>query len=303
MEGGISFEVEVPVLASVYYEKDKGLRNFKHDISVENPTIEANCDAGAMLRFEPTLVVLGCLNVMDAEVDVGATAHANATIRSNSQICADISVAFPVITFSICGDEDADTIMGNMGLSAKWEIISSDDEPFQFGLHYELLPDMTAQFVEKCTYKEQEDTILGNTYITEYGDTKFAFDYSDNWVIITPESEDVFKENVVLKNERDVTITYWEFNIFPLGGNGHASMTDAEVAKVTDSSIENFMIGKIQIVGATDMLTGEEYSMEDGSIFYAVLPQDYIGTHNSMVGIGGIYEEFSFPYTTLQLFG
>lgn len=158
VEGGISFEAELPVEVSVSYEKDKGLRNFEHNISVEEPTIEANCDAKAMLRLEPTFVVLGCLNVMDAEADIGVSASAEIVTRPNSQICADVSVSFPVMTLSVCGDDDADTIIGNVGLSAEWEIISSDDAPIQKGFHYELFPDKTVQFVDECTYEEQEET-------------------------------------------------------------------------------------------------------------------------------------------------
>lgn len=158
VEGGISFEAELPVEVSVSYKKDKGLRNFEHNITVEEPTIEANCDAKAMLRLEPTFVVLGCLNVMDTEADIGVSASAEIVTRPNSQICADVSVSFPVMTLSVCGDDDADTIIGNVGLSAEWEIISSDDAPIQKGFHYELLPDKTVQFVDECTYGEQEET-------------------------------------------------------------------------------------------------------------------------------------------------
>lgn len=157
VEGNILFEAELPVEVSVSYEKDKGLKNFRHDFSVEEPTIEANCDASAKLRLEPTFVILGCLNVMDAEADIGVSASAEIVTRSNSQICADISVSFPVMTLSVCGDDDADTIIGDLGLSAEWEIISSDDAPIQFGMHYELLPDKTVQFVDECTYGEEQN--------------------------------------------------------------------------------------------------------------------------------------------------
>lgn len=157
VEGGISFEAELPVEVSVSYEKDKGLRNFEYNISVEEPTIEANCDAKAMLRLEPTFVVLGCLNVMDTEANIGVSTSAEIVTRPDSQICADVSVSFPVMTLSVCGDDDADTIIGNLGLAKEWEIISSDDAPIQKGFHYELLPDKTVQFVDECTYGEQEE--------------------------------------------------------------------------------------------------------------------------------------------------
>lgn len=152
-DGGISFEAELPLQASVYYEKNRGLRNYKHEISVENPTIEANCEAGTMLRLEPTLIVLG-IDMMDIETDVGVTTSAKVTTRPNSQICADISLSFPIITLSICGDDDADTIIGNLGLSAEWKIATSENALVQEGLHYELLPEGKTQFVDECTYNK-----------------------------------------------------------------------------------------------------------------------------------------------------
>lgn len=162
VDGSISFETELPVEVSVSYEKNRGLRNFEHNISFEKPTIEVNCNAGAALRIEPTLVLLGCFNVMDVEADIGVTASAGIVAHSNSQVCADVSVSFPVMTLSICGDDDADTIIGALGLSAEWEIISSESAPIQFGFHYELLPDKTVQFVDECTYGEQEETSISD---------------------------------------------------------------------------------------------------------------------------------------------
>lgn len=157
--GGV---VGVDVQISVFYEKDRGLKNLKNNISVEEPRIEANCDAGAMLRVEPTFVILGCLNVMDVEADIGVTASAEVITRTDLQICADISIAFPVMTLAVCGDDDADTLIGNLGLSTEWEIISSKNAPVQRGLHFELLPDSTVQFVDECTYEEQKKTFSEN---------------------------------------------------------------------------------------------------------------------------------------------
>lgn len=158
VDGSISFEAELPIEASVSYEENRGLRNFEHHISVEDPIIEVNCNAGAGLRIEPILMVLGCPNVMDMEFDIGVSAGAKVITRPNSQICADISISFPVITVSVCGDDDIDTIIGDMGLSGEWEIISSDDAPIKRGLHYELLTEKKAQYVKECTYVEQKES-------------------------------------------------------------------------------------------------------------------------------------------------
>ena len=157
VDGSISFEAELPIEVSVSYEKNRGLRNFESNFSAEETRINVNCNASAVFRIEPTLVILGCFNVMDMEADIGVTASAEVVTHSNSQICADISASFPVCTLSICGDDDVDTIIGDLGLSAEWEIISSENAPIQLGLHYECLPDKSTQFVEKCTYEEKEE--------------------------------------------------------------------------------------------------------------------------------------------------
>lgn len=154
IDGSISFETEFPVQAAVCYEKGKGLRNLKQEASVENPRIEANCDVSAFLRIEPVLVVLDCCRVLDVEADTGITASANVVSHPDSQICADISASFPVITISVCADDEDDTLIGSLGLFAEWEIITSEHAPFQPGMHYEYLADNTSQFVDKCTYNE-----------------------------------------------------------------------------------------------------------------------------------------------------
>lgn len=157
LDGSISFEAELPIEASVSYDKNRGLRNFDHHISVEDPMIEVNCNAGVGLRIEPILMVLGCPNVLDMELDFGVSAGAKVTTQPNSQICAEISVSFPVIKVSVCKDDKKDTIIGDLGFSGEWEIITSDDAPVKKGLHYELGPGIRAEFVRECTYRKQED--------------------------------------------------------------------------------------------------------------------------------------------------
>ena len=157
VDGSLSFEAELPIEASVSYEKNRGLRNFDHHISLEDPMIEVNCTAGAGLRIEPVLIVLGCPNVMDVELDCGVSVGATVTTQPNSQICADLSVSFPIITISVCEDDEKDTIIGDMGLSAEWEVMTSDNAPIKKGLHYELGPGKRAEFVKECTYKKQEE--------------------------------------------------------------------------------------------------------------------------------------------------
>lgn len=305
-EGTLTLKAEIPMNLCVRYEAGKGIRNMAPDISVDNPEIKADANASLMLRVEPMLVLFTVVNVLDAEVDIGASASAQLTTRQNIMDCADISVAFPVLKCSVGGDDDADTIVGKLGLSGEWEIISAENAKFQKKWHYEAYANGTAQFVEECTYQEQNKEAgngeqgtaeLKNTYITEYGDVKFAFDYPADWRISKAESNEGFKEEVVLENDRGSVITYWEYNYFPLGGQGHSQMQCAEVEKAADVLLDNFIVGKIQATETIDMVTGEEHIVEkDGKGSYAILAPDDIGTHNSMVGLAGWQEEFSFVY-------
>lgn len=337
-EGSVSFEAELPMEMSVCFEKNKGLKNFKNDISVNNPTIEANCDIGVMLRFEPTLILLR-LNAIDIEADIGVTASANVTTRPNSQICADISASFPVMTISVCGDEDADTIVGDLGFSAEWEIISSENAPIQIGMHYEILSDKTTQFVKNCTYVEEEkkgvikkpknvkENTSVNTYYTRYGEVTqtnspiFSFDYPDNWSISKEEVngsstafEEYAEEVVELTNERGVKVTFIKFDsfLFEAGGSGHfyveyqaEKMTDARSVLPNDST--KFVVAKLTEEGA--MIAGVDSDLESPDserVSYALMPENdidrYDGSLSAMGALTGYCEMISFDYPAPYVF-
>ena len=339
VEGGISFQAELPMQLAVNYEKGRGFRNTGHGISVENPMLEANCTAGAGLRIEPILVVLG-FNVMDVEADIKAQAQAKVQTHSNGQICSDISLALPIVVLSVCGDDDADTILGKLGISAEWEVLSADNAPFQKGLHYEALPGKTMQLVKKCTYgeeekqkpdwagagwrweKEEEEPV--NTYYVRYGEVNFVnspafcFDYPNNWTIT---SEEVANENqsdkhhyidekVELTNERGVTITYMAFHgKIPNTGRVLDSYQGIKVADVlwnpSDYSyLGNFAVAKIKHIGDLQMDTDVDFRETDG-VFYAVLPEKRIEESDGIFvsqGMNGLYQEFSFDNTMPYLF-
>lgn len=317
-EGSISFEAELPVGVSVYYEKNRGLRSLKQNISPENPTVEANCNMGAMLRLEPMLVILGCLNVIDVEADMGVVASASVATRPNSQICADISVSFPVITLSVCGDDDADTIVGKMGLSAEWEIISPEKAPVKFGLHYELLPDKTVQFVKICTYDEdaasndesvdankdptvsndefavsgnQEFPEMKNTYITKMKEAggiavpTFMFDYPDGWTIL---EENVYDgaitrfENMRLTNESGTEV-YYSYCIYTDRDRRSEFRFEQEstISKLADSS---FVPGYARTTDYSDsgkfIIVKTTASDYPSPYYYAVKPESDCGAHS-----------------------
>lgn len=311
IEGTISIQAELPAGVSVMYEQDKGIRHRKHEFQSGSPEIEANCDASAMFRFEPILVVLG-ENIIDVEADVGMAASAKYNKRKNSQVCMETEISFPVFTISVLGDDDADALIGLWAEMREWEIITSDNAPVHINTHFELLPDGTEQFVEKCTYQEGKDEeepggteetgeqpgdASRHTYYTQQSDTKFAFDYPDGWSFDAEESRELsggFKEAVVFKNDRGVLLQYWEQeNNDPLGGAGHF-LSGVEVTKAEDSSLDGFVVGKIKCTSAVDYPSGEEIPLEDGSEMYAVIPKDKVGTNY----YGGAYfaDNLSFIY-------
>ena len=328
VEGSITLEAELPVAAGVRYEKGKGIRNFKSDISVKEPDLKVNCEAGLMLRGEITPVFLMLVDIIDAEADVGVAVSAEMIVRPISMVCIDASAAFPVITVSVCGDEDADTLVGALGLSGEWEIISSENAPVKFGLHYESLPDGSGQFVDECTYDENQEEEAGedtentekpvqmnNTYYTRYKEETgidrpvFCFDYPDGWTItqeqVDIESDDSYQyycEVVELTNERGVRITYTQYNVHP-GSIGQGSVfyytVENEVKKVGDSSLklpdtsnsEGLMVAKIKDCGGTDP-EGDYFYSDD--IFYALLLDDKEGSHTT--DLPGQYAMCAFYY-------
>lgn len=156
-EGSISVEAEIPVEADVSYEKGKGLKNHGCGISFEKPTVLVDCEASAKLRFEPIFVALGCLDILDAEADIGVSAEASGTLHEDGQLCIDANISFPVFSVAVGEDDDADTLIGTLGLSGEWEVITSDNAPIKWELHYEKLTDGTGQVVDECTYGAEQD--------------------------------------------------------------------------------------------------------------------------------------------------
>lgn len=333
-DGSLKIEAEIPMKVAVRYEKNKGIRNMANDVSVEKPVIEANCEASTMLRTEPTLIILSCLDVMDAEADVGAVLGAEALLHTNSQLCVDVSASFPVITISVCRDEEKDTLIRKLGLSAEWEIVSSENAPYHVGLHYERLPDNTSQFVDMCTYaetsdKEEEIKEEISTYQTRFGEVEgvtcpvFWFDYPSNWKITKEEvnggaPDKLFGEEVSLSNDRGVTITYMDFNysrsmLTEMVNYGRIA-TNYMVEKVADadftpmipngtdgsdsdySNLGKFMVAKIKATEEMQMDSDSDFIEIDGRVFYALLPESYVGEHVWVRGAEGYYNEFSFDY-------
>ncbi|MCM1127054.1 MAG: hypothetical protein NC429_11350 [Lachnospiraceae bacterium] len=318
-EGSMSFAAELPVEVDMCFEQGKGFKNYKNDVSIENPAIEINCEASTMFCLEPTLTAFG-IGIIDGEVEAGVTANAQTVFRPNRQTCTDVSISFPVITVSACGDDKADTVVGNMGFSGEWEILSAENAPFQKKLHWEFFSGKMPQFVETCTYEESgQDTetdnpdeeenrenISVNTYHTRYREVNqddspvFSFDYPDNWEISKEEvngnSMDLFweyaKEVVELTNERGVTVTFIKIDgeLFELarGASGHF-YTEYKAEKITDAvpilseDSANFVVAKMTLLG--EMFPEVDLDIQPASsehVSYAVMQESVVDEYIDM---------------------
>lgn len=169
----------------------------------------------------------------------------------------------------------------------------------------------------------------GSKYITRYSEVNniacpvFQFDVPWGWKI---ESEEVgngldeIDEKVVLTNEKGATVTYWACQ-HQLGGRSEL-MLKADISKVADSEFKptipdgvgvdessadepyenlgTMIVAKIHVTGEMDMKIDTEYSDCD-SVFYAVVPEAYVG-EREFIGQAGEVDEFSFPYPTPYAF-
>ena len=169
----------------------------------------------------------------------------------------------------------------------------------------------------------------GSKYITRYSEVNniacpvFQFDVPWGWKI---ESEEVgngldeIDETVVLTNEKGVTVTYWACQ-HQLGGKSEL-MLKADISKAADSEFKptipdgvgvdessadepyanlgTMIVAKIHVTGEMDMKIDTEYSDCD-SVFYAVVPEAYVG-EREFIGQAGEVDEFSFSYPTPYAF-
>lgn len=183
LDGTISLKAELPVSASTRYEKSKGIRNYVGDVLTNEPTLEVNANASLMLRSEPILVLFMTINVMDVEIDTGTSVQATMELRPSNMTCFEISASFPVVDLSICHDEDIYTLIGALGLSSSWKIVSSDDAPYKIKLHYEQLPTGVTQFVDECTYAEDKiyEALLNGDYSYFAGTYKACNMFNDTY--------------------------------------------------------------------------------------------------------------------------
>lgn len=162
----------------------------------------------------------------------------------------------------------------------------------------------------------------GSTYITRYSEVHniscpmFQFDIPYGWEVESEEVGDDLEEiaeKVVLTNGKGITVTYWDC-LHELGGKSR-TMLKADISKMADSEFKpsipdgcgadgtsnapyanlgNMIVAKVHITGAMEMRLETDYSDID-VVFYAVVPESYIG-EMEFVGQVGYVDEFSFPY-------
>ena len=169
----------------------------------------------------------------------------------------------------------------------------------------------------------------GSKYITRYSEVNniacpvFQFDVPWGWKIEREEvgnGLDEIDEKVVLTNEKGVTVTYWACQ-HQLGGKSEL-MLKADISKAADSEFKptipdgvgvdessadepyanlgTMIVAKIHVTGEMDMKIDTEYSDCD-SVFYAVVPEAYVG-EREFIGQAGEVDEFSFSYPTPYAF-
>lgn len=183
MDGSVELRAEMPFQGEVRYEKGIGFRKAYFDINVEKPSLKADCKLDLALRGEPVLSAFGC-KILDAEADVGMHIEAESIIRENGQQCMDLSGGYPTVTLAVLEDEDADTLLSEFVSGTSWDIITNDKAKIKLNMHCEWLNDGTRQFVDECTYKEEEhveniDEVLNGDF-SEYAGTYKATENDNN---------------------------------------------------------------------------------------------------------------------------
>lgn len=333
LDGKIYIEAEMPFQCAINYEKGKGVRQIKREVQTKEPKFEVDVELETKICVAPILVICNFAPIIDAEINLGVSASAEVKKHSNSQICTDVKISFPVIDISV-GDENilyygSRTILAKLGISAEWEIIKAESAPIQLGFHWETLPNGNKQVVDKCTYKEKEessddveiieelpsvntsglDCILTTKYGKKYMVTcpMFSMRYNNNWQVVKEEI-DVDYELIMLKNERGSKITYHDSSQgFPLRYNGGNRLQYVEIQKVADSlfvpgyvqagdysSLGKFIVAKIKTYAYEDEYSKGNKVEYEGPVYYAIVPESYIG-NRSFWG-DGYWEQLSWNY-------
>lgn len=289
---------------------------FKHVDGGSNitPKVSAAVDLEFGTGLSVSLDALGAVALIDAGIEIGADASAEASISGNCETSTEGKIItktyteslnieaaayYPIVKVYAATDE---TITGAIvGLftdedDLKWDIIGKDEA------EKEILYDDSWVFWSETVVVGTDGKILssevtiGNiaAYQTRFaevnhtGGAAFEFTYPLSWKL-QEETVSSQGENVTLTNNRGASITFYQIpeGINIDGGGSGILMYSADISKVADSE---FTPGYVQAVDYTDLgtiiiaqiqttyydrLTGDETS---GPVCYAVLPESKIGS-------------------------
>lgn len=180
MDGSMSLQSGNSLQYAIDYTRGFGIRRHT-SVDTAETMAAVDCEVGLMLRMEPLLKMLG-QNVVDVEAECGVEARGEMIERTNSEVtaCLDVKVAAPIVTVSVLGDDELDTILGDVfGVpSVSWEIRTAENAEFQKKLHYEWYLSKPMAYVDECTYQESgNDT--GIDYLVRVYGAEFTSPFVD----------------------------------------------------------------------------------------------------------------------------
>lgn len=340
LDGKISIEAELPYQSDVHYEKEKGFRNINHELEVEEPTLYANAEMDVKTRVAPMLIICEILPILDVEIDESVCASAEIIDRETSQICADVSIAYPIIDVSVGCEEikyeifgvECSSLFSTLDLSKSWSVVSEDDAFIIMNVHFESFPNGESQFVDECTYIERKerdekeeveeiDAVRNRyTYKTRYEDVNkvtcptFTFEYYDNWFVSGEEID--YMEHDTIQNQNGVTIEYYGMagSFGSTTADARAGYFTATVTKVAESSFvagaprgtdtDFSWLGKFCVAEIKVYKREDGYSEEaeifDGPTYYAVIPESYLGEMS--YSTSGFLPSIAFEYNACTAF-
>lgn len=305
LNGEMTLTANIPFENTVMYEKGKGVRNIKHNLSVEKPTFDVSAEAGAYLDLSSTLVAFQAVDIIDAALDVGITATGESVYRDNGMVCADLGIGFPIVKVAVCKDEE--TLLSSIINEKSWDVVDYDHAKIKYNAHAEALPNGTHQIVDECTYVEGQvlAPALDNTYTTQLGQ-QYSIDYSNNWTLDTAVNEQFGFETFTLKNVRGVEIVYLnqvnkefygDFDSATLGGwSGYWYKASSEKVGESQLSLDNVYWRGTQSNDYGELLEDSTFIVSYVSVYsskfddgYTAKPEEAVSSPNYFAVVPALY--------------
>ncbi len=305
LNGEMTLTANIPFENTVMYEKGKGVRNIKHNLSVEKPTFDVSAEAGAYLDLSSTLVAFQAVDIIDAALDVGITANGESVYRDNGMVCADLGIGFPIVKVSVCKDEE--TLLSSIINEKSWDVVDYDHAKIKYNAHAEALPNGTHQIVDECTYVEGQvlAPALDNTYTTQLGQ-QYSIDYPNNWTLDTAVNEQFGFETFTLKNVRGVEIVYLnqvnkefygDFDSATLGGwSGYWYKASSEKVGESQLSLDNVYWRGTQSNDYGELLEDSTFIVSYVSVYsskfddgYTAKPEEAVSSPNYFAVVPALY--------------